>query len=144
MFESHIDMNCVMSVFDKYSKRIIVLIEKNIWTANYWFAALLLRLDLVDWDLSKTIISDRDRNFLSKLWMKLFKRLKVKLLYSTIYYSQTNKVSKRINQTFKIALRYHVQILNDFRDWSSVIDDLQRNFNNSMTWTNKFSNEIYY
>ena len=144
MFESHIDMNCVMSVIDKYSKRIIVLVEKNTWTANDWFAALLLKLNLVDWDLFKTIISNRDRKFLSKLWIEFFKRLNVKLLYSTVYHFQTNETLKRINQTFEIALRYHVQTLNNFRNWSSVIDALQRNFNNSITSTDKFFNEICY
>ena len=141
---SHIDMNCVMSVIDKYNKRITIFVDKDIWTADDWFVALLQKLNIADWNLLKTIISNKDKKFLSKLWIEFFKRLKVKLLYSTIYHSQIDEISKRINQTFEIALRYHIQTLIDFRKWSKIIDVLQRNFNNAITFIDKSSNEIYY
>ena len=141
---SHIDMNCVMSVIDKYSKRITILVDKDVWTTDDWFVALLQKLDIADWNLLKTIISNKDKKFLSEFWIELFKRLEVKLLYSTAYHSQTDETSKRINQTFEIALRYHIQTLIDFRKWSKIIDVLQRNFNNAVTFTDKSSNEICY
>ena len=144
MLVSHIDMNCVMSVTDKYSKRITILVNKDTWSTDDWFATLLKRLDLANWDLPKTIISNKDRKFLFDLWTDLFKRLKIKLLYSTAYHSQTNEASERINQTFEIALRYHVQALKDFKDWFTIVKAMQRNFNNAITFTNKSSNEICY
>ena len=144
MLVSYIDMNCVMSVIDKYSKRITILVNKNIWSTDDWFATLLKRLDLANWNLSKTIISNRDRKFLFDLWTDLFKRLRIKLLYSIVYYSQTNETSERINQIFEIALRYHVQALKDFKDWFTIVKIMQRNFNNAITFTDQSSNEICY
>ena len=111
----HIDINFVMSIIDKYSKRITIFLNKDVWTAKNWFVALLQRLNIVDWNLLKTIISNKDKKFLSKFWIELFKKLKIKLLYSTAYYFQTDETSKRINQIFEIALCYHIQILIDFR-----------------------------
>ena len=121
MLVSHIDMNCVMSVTDKYSKRITILVNKDTWSTDDWFAILLKKLDLANWDLFKTIISNKNRKFLFDLWIDFFKRLKIKLLYSTVYYSQTNETFKRINQTFEIALRYHVQALKIFKNWSTIV-----------------------
>ena len=144
MFVSHIDINCVMFVTDEYSKRITILVNKNIWSTDDWFATLLKRLDLANWNLSKTIISNRDRKFLFDLWTDLFKRLRIKLLYSTVYHSQTNEAFERINQIFEIALRYHVQTLKNFKDWSTIVKIMQRNFNNAITFTDKSSNEICY
>ena len=34
MFVSHIDMNCVMPVIDKYCKRITILVNKNTWSTD--------------------------------------------------------------------------------------------------------------
>ena len=102
----HKNMNSIMSITDKFSKKIIIISNKNTWTASMWVKALLDKLDITDWELFKIMISDRNRKFLFDLWSTLFQRLSVKLLYSTIYHSQTNNVSKRTNQTIEIALRY--------------------------------------
>ena len=144
MFVSHIDMNCVMSVIDKYSKRIIIFVNKDTWSTDDWFATLLKRFDLANWNLFKTIISNKNRKFLFDLWTDFFKKLRIKLLYSTVYHSQTNETSERINQTFEIALRYHVQALKNFKNWSTIVRIMQRNFNNAITFTDKSSNEICY
>ena len=44
------------------------------------------RLNITNWKLFKTIIFDRDKKFLFELWIIVFKKLDVKLLYSTTYY----------------------------------------------------------
>ena len=143
--ESHIDLNVLMSVICKFSKRIIVIPEKNTWKALKWTTTMLDRLNLEDWELSKIIISDRDRKFLSKLWTALFTKLDVKLLYSTAYHSQTDEASERTNQTMKIALRHHLTILKNSKNWSFVLDAMQKEFNNtSSATTKKSSNEICY
>jgi hypothetical protein len=36
------------------------------------------------------------------------------MLYFTVYHSQIDEASERINQTLKIALRYYIQELQDF------------------------------
>ena len=133
-----------MSIIDKFSKRITIVSSKNTWTATMWAKALLERLDLANWDLSKVIIFDRNRKFLSKLWSNFFARLEVKLLYSTVYHSQTNDSFERINQTIEITLRYHIQILDDFRNWSSIVEVIQRTINNDIFFIDKSFNEICY
>ena len=143
--ESRIDLNALMSIICKFSKRIIVVSEKDTWKALEWASAMLDRLNLEDWELSKVIISDRDRKFLSNLWTALFTKFEVKLLYSTAYHSQTDEASERTNQIMKIVLRHHLTTLKNSKNWSFVLSVMQREFNNtSSTITKKFSNEICY
>ena len=71
--------------------------------------------------------------------------MKVDLLYSTTYHSQTNDSFERTNQTFEIALRFHFQSIADFKNWSEkVVNSIQRAFNNSISFIEKTSNEICY
>ena len=141
---SHTDMNNVMTITNKFSKRVIIVLDKNIWIAAIWVKALLDKFDLTNWNLFKIIISNRNRKFLSNLWSTLFSQLNVKLLYSTVYHSQIDDASKRTNQIIEIALRYHIQALNDCRDWSTIVEIMQRTINNSTSSTEKSSNEICY
>ena len=144
LFIFSVDMNAIMSVTCKFSKRITAISEKFIWTVFEWTDALLQRLNIADWDLFKNIIFDRDKKFLSDLWKNFFNRLKIKLLYITTYHSQTDDVFERINQTLKIALKFHIQALKNFFKWSNTFDALQRNFNNSSNSIEKTFNEICY
>ena len=141
---SHTELNNVMSVTCKFSKKITIVLEKDIWTAKDWVTALLKRFDLIDWNLFKIIISDRNRKFLFDLWTELFSRLDAKLLYSTAYHSQIDESSKRINQIFEIALRYHIQTFENVRNWLTIVSIMQRVFNNSSISIEKSSNEICY
>lgn len=106
---------------------------------------MLHKFDISDWELFKMIIFDRNRKFLFKLWTKLFQEFEIDLLYSTAYYSQTNKFSERTNQTLKIALRFHFQSKSDIKDWSNtIIDSIQRTFHNSISFIEKILNELCY
>ena len=79
--------NCLMSITCKYFKRILLIFDNIKWFAEQWDKALLHRLNIADWKLSKVIIFDKDRKFLSELWIVIFKRLDVSLLYFTVYHS---------------------------------------------------------
>lgn len=120
--ESHIDINNIMFVTNKFNKRIIIISNKNTWIATLWIEALLKKLNVIDWNFSKIIISNRNRKFLSKLWFTLFVKFDVKLLYFTTYYSQIDESFEQINQTLKIVFRYHIQALTNYRDWSSIVE----------------------
>ena len=133
-----------MSVTCKFNKKITIVLEKDIWTTKNWVTALLKRLNLIDWDLLKVIISNKNKNFLFDLWTELFSRLDAKLLYSTAYHSQIDDSSKRINQIFEIALKYHIQTFENVRNWFTIINIMQRIFNNSSINIEKSSNEICY
>ena len=136
--------DCLMSVSCKYSKRILLISEKIIWTTIQWKHALLDRLDTVDWKLSKIIISNRDKKFLFDMWIAMFTKLNVKLLYFIVYHSQTNDLSKRINQTLEIILRFLINTLKHSNRWFEILSRFQRDFNNAIISVDKFFNEIVY
>ena len=137
-------LDCLMSISCKYSKRIVLVFDKITFSAVQWRHALLNRLDIVDWDLSKAIISNRDRKFLFDMWEVMFSRLEIELLYSTTYHSQTDEQSERTNQTIEIALRFLISTLKHSNQWFEILLSIQRDFNNSSSSTNQSSNEIAY
>jgi hypothetical protein len=51
------------------------------------------------------IITDRDRIFTSHLWQELFKYMKVKLKFSSVYHPQTDGQSEKVNQYLENYLR---------------------------------------
>ncbi len=94
--------------------------------------------------LPKAIISDRDRKFLSELWSAMFKKLGVKLLYSTAYYPQIDGRSEQSNQTLEIALCFQISHDTSYRqvNWPGILLKIQRGLNNSWSvTTNKTPNE---
>ena len=56
----------------------------------------------------KTIISDRDSQFISILWKTLCKILEIKAKLSTVFHSETDDQSERANQNMKRFLRIYV------------------------------------
>lgn len=58
--------------------------------------------------LLKTIISDRDKIFLSAFWQALLKETGTKLHYSIAHYSQTNSQTEVINRSLEQYLHYYV------------------------------------
>jgi transposase InsO family protein len=139
------EIDCVLSIIDKLTKRVMLISEKFIYTAENWAIHLLEETQRRDWNISKVIISDRDRKFLSDLWRTLFARLRISMLYSTAYHSQTNDVSERTNQIMKITLRYYIQELHDSTRWITALWKFQSVFNNTRSAiTEKISNELLY
>ena len=133
-----------MSIICKFFKRIICVLSKFIWTVTQWIKTLLNRLDVIDWDISKIIISNRNRKFMFELWIELFRQLDVKLLYFTAYYSQIDDQFERINQTLKITLRFVMIMLNNSIDWSDIMFRIQRILNNFIVNIDKTFNETFY
>ena len=109
--------NALMSVTCKFSRRVTLIEGKNTWTDKKWAHAFLARLDLINGGLQGELITDHDPKFLSRFWKALFKKLGVKLLYSTAYYPQTDGSSERTNQTVKIVLRFFVHALDSPSFW---------------------------
>jgi hypothetical protein len=139
------EIDCVLSITDKFTKRVMLISEKSIFTAKNWAIQLLEESQRRDWNISKVIIFDKDRKFLFDLWRTLFTKLDVFMLYSTAYHSQTNDVSERTNQTLKIALRYYIQELHDSTLWITALWKFQSVFNNTRSATiEKISNELLY
>lgn len=143
--ESKDGWNCVLSVTDKFSKRITFVPGKNTWKTADWARSLLQQLDIAGWGVPKMILSDRDPKFLNSLWKEIFEILNVQLLYSTTYHPQTDGASERKNQTAEIALGFYLAGMTDNRSWPSILSRLQAALNNSTSAsTGKSPNEILY
>ena len=106
---------------------------------------LLNRLSVVDWNLSKIIIFDRNCKFLSKLWIIILNRFDVKLMYFIIYHSRIDEQFERIDQIIEIMFYYYIIVLSKFFDWFKMLEQVQRCLNNVVFITiKKISNEIIY
>ncbi len=75
---------------------------------------------LIQWiywthDLSSFIVSDRDSQFTFILWKSLCKRLNINLRLFTVYHSQINDQSERVNQNIERYLWFFCSYMQD--DW---------------------------
>ena len=140
------EFDTILSVTDKFTKKVTFVPGKKDYSAAQWAAALLDRLDIMDWGIPRVLLTDRDRKFLSELWSELFKKLGVELLYSTAYHPQTDGSSERTNQTAEIALRFYLHTMQNPALWPSVLPRMQALLNNSISTTigNKTPNELAY
>ena len=78
------------------------------------------------------------------MWQKFFQRLETKLFTSIAYYSQTNEISKRINQMIKIAIRFFIINYSNV-NFVLTLFSLQTQLNNSInTIIDLAFNEINY
>ena len=143
LFTTKKRFDCAMSVICKFLKKMILIPNKTIWKTKNWIETLLTRLNIMNWELPKQIINDRDRKFLNEFWKTLFSNLNVRLLYSTVYHPQTNDLFEKTNQSAEIALKYHLAIIKSIR-WSEILSTIQKNFNNFIFSTKRISNESIY
>ena len=138
------ELNITMFVICKHFKRTSLILDKETYEAKKWANALLNRLLIADWDISKAIIFDRDSKFMSDLWQVFFIRLNTRLLVATAYHSQTDEISERTNQTVEIAIRYFIIEHSDI-DYVLALSSIQAQLNNSLnTATDLVSNEMIY
>lgn len=128
----------------KFFKRMTFISRKAIWFAQKWVTILRNRLNIMNWDLSKIIINNRDSKFFNEFWSLLFRKLEIRLFYNTIYHSQIDDQSKKTNQSIEIALRYHLTFLKNSSEWLNVLSTIQKTFNNSVCFTSFISNETIY
>ena len=140
-----ISSNVMLTVTDKFFKKILLMTKKSTYIAKNWANVFIKYLNIADWDYSKMILSDRDRKFLFDLWKSIFRTLKINFLYFTVYHSQIDESSERINQTVEIVLRHYLLNMNNSTEWSDVLSRFQIVLNNSSSAsTFKTINEILY
>ena len=134
----------LLTVTDKFSKRVLLVPGKSTFSAAEWADVLLAALTQQGWGIPAATISDRDSKFMSELWQAIFKKLGTDILASTAYHPQTDGQSERTNQTVEIAIRYFVTSSRD-SEWTLVLPYLQGSLNNSKNRSTGVSpNEILY
>jgi transposase InsO family protein len=79
--------------------------------------------------VSKTIVSDRGPQFISKFWEQLHKPLGTKLIHSSAYHPQTSGQTKRVNQILEDMLRSCV--LTYSTKWDECLPLAEFSYNNS-------------
>ncbi len=80
-------------------------------------------------DLLSSIVSNRDSQFISTMWKSLCKRLRITVSLFTVYHSEINDQSKRVNQDVERELRIYCNYMqNDWVKWISMMK-FSDNFN---------------
>ena len=122
----------------------MILFDKIIYSAKNWVNVFIIVFMARDWDVSREIISDRDRKFMSLFWRIVFNRIKITLLIFIVYHSQIDEQFERINQTFEIALRFWL-FNSKNTNWLAVLLYLTTFHNNAINVTIDFAfNELIY
>jgi hypothetical protein len=135
-------MDTLLTITDKFSKKVELIPGKETYTAADWAKAYFAAT--TDWAIPAVFIGDRDAKWLSKFWKQVFTDMGTKIASTTAYHPQSDGQSERTNQTVEVALRYCIarQPNAGFTDFCPA---LKRTFNNSRnTSTGRAPNEIIY
>ena len=97
-------------------------------------AAILLRKHVM-WphDILKTWVSDRNAWFINKFWKHLCWRLNIRHASMTVYHSQGDGQTERLNQSLKVYLRVYINWeQNDWEKWLNLTEMTYNNFRHNV------------
>ena len=138
------NMNVLLIITCKFSKKILLISNHDTWIAIDWVNVIIVTFMKHDWDISHVIVSNKNSKFMSNFWQTVFKKFKTIILISTVYHSQTDDQSERINQFIEIVLRFHV-IAHSNDEWIDVLSFIQVENNNVVhVIIDYVSNELVY
>jgi hypothetical protein len=111
-----------MTITDKLSKMVTVILGREDWNAARWALAFWHNY-YRRWGIPQRVLSDRGKIFLSEFWTGLFKLMRTDLLVTTAYHPQSDGQSERTNQTVEIALRHLVGASK--LDWPHFLSEVE-------------------
>ena len=144
LFVTKNEYNILFFVICKFIKRILLIVDKNIWNTTTWIDVIIIVFVNHDWNMSRTIINDKNIKFMFDFWFVIATKMNITMLTFTIYHSQTNEQFERINQIIEITFRFHI-IAHSLDDWTNVFSYLQTKSNNVKQFIIDYaSNELMY
>ena len=96
-------------------------------------ADLVYRSWYRQFELLKTMISDRDKLFTSEFWKELHKWIRVDLRMSTFFHPEIDNSSKRFNKIMIEVLHHYVNLRHS--DWADHLIHMKMMINNSINAT---------
>ena len=121
-------MNCLTKMWhlilcqSMTKKKMVHLFHQHVWKYH---------------ELSSTIISDCDTQFVTHFWDELCQRLKIKSALSTAYHSETDEQTKNANAVLEQYLQVYVVYLQD--DWVDWLSSAEFTANNQFSETTQHS-----
>ena len=125
-FTTKVTYDMIMIVIDEFTKHVKFISCKITMTAKQ-LAFLLLRTIFFENEISKKIISNKNKLFTFKFMKRLTQAFETKQAMSIFFHSQTNEQTKRMNQTLKTYLRIYCS--NEKEDWVKLLFTTQMTIN---------------
>jgi hypothetical protein len=137
------EYDTVMTVTDKYTKAVRFLPGRKDWSAAEWAEAVYEGVTLNGWGYPRTLVSDRDRRFLSALWNSILELSGTRHVTTTAYHPSADGQAERTNFSLEVSLRFFVNVTQD--DWVSKLKSIEAQMNNAISASTKQApNEIMY
>ena len=133
-------------ITDKLSKRILLILDINIYKMFEWVNVIFEQFMFHDWKLFTSIVSNRDSKFLSSFWRVVWTKLNTDLLTVSAYHQQANGQAEWMNQFVEIVFRYYLAIyFKDLHSWHKILFYIQTKLNNVKHAETGFApNELIY
>jgi hypothetical protein len=144
-FLDHCDIafDTVMTVTDKYTKAVRFLPGRKDWSAAEWAKVVYEGVTLNGWGYPRTLISDRDRRFLSALWNSILELAGTRHVTTTAYHPSADGQAERTNFALEVSLRFFVN--ESQNDWVAKLKVIEAQTNNTLSASTKQApNEILY
>jgi hypothetical protein len=129
-------MNCVLTVTDRLGTDIRLIPCRTNATAED-IASLFFQHWYCENGLPSSIVSDRDRLFVSRFWKTLHRLSGVKLAMSSSFHPQTDGSSERTNKSVVQALRFHIE--HNQKGWVAALPRVRFSLMNTVNASTGFS-----